>query len=527
MSLLEVNDLSVYFHTRDGVIKAVDKIGFSVDQGETLAIVGESGSGKSVACYSLLGLIPMPPGKIESGTAMFDGVDLLKMPMNQLRSVRGDQICMVFQDPMTCLNPYMTIGKQLVEPLIYKRGYSKQKARARAIELLGEVGIRTPEANFDAWPHEFSGGMRQRAMIAMALISEPALLIADEPTTALDVTIQKQILELVANLQRRRNIGVIFISHDLSVVRSLADKVVVMEDGHVVERGSTEELFKNPQHPYTQKLLAAIPSGAKAVQSRVEEQNLVEVSDLTTTFYDRSTRQSFKAMDSVGFTLKKGEILGLVGESGSGKSTLGRSILNLVQPESGSVKYKGQELVGLSARQMLPFRKHMQMIFQDPYSSLNPRMTIFDTLAEPLRLQGLKSRAEIIERVFEIMDDVGLKHSQVRKYPHEFSGGQRQRIAIGRAIATRPEFIVADEPVSALDVTIQKQILDLLLELVEKHDLSMLFISHDLAVVRAVCDRVLVMNNGKILEEGDTEALWAAPKDAYTKTLLSASHILA
>jgi len=525
MSLLDVKNLSVYFHTRDGVVKAVEDVSFSVDQGETLAIVGESGSGKSVACYSLLGLIPMPPGKIESGQALFEDVDLLQVPMGQLRAIRGDDICMVFQDPMTCLNPYMTIGKQLVEPLIYKRGYTKKKARARAIELLGEVGIRNPEANFDAWPHEFSGGMRQRAMIAMALISEPKLLIADEPTTALDVTIQKQILKLVDNLQKRRKIGVIFISHDLAVVRSLADKVVVMENGHVVERGTTGELFKNPQHPYTQKLLAAIPSGAKTVQSRAEEQDLIEVSGLTTTFYDRSTHQLFKAVDSVSFTLKKGEVLGLVGESGSGKSTLGRSILNLIQPDSGSVKYKGQELVGLSARQMLPFRKHIQMIFQDPYSSLNPRMTIFDTLAEPLKLQGVKSRSEIIERVFEIMDDVGLKHSYVRKYPHEFSGGQRQRIAIGRAIATRPEFIIADEPVSALDVTIQKQILDLLLELVKKHDLSMLFISHDLAVIRAVCDRVLVMNSGRILEEGDTETLWSAPKDAYTKILLSASHI--
>jgi len=526
MSLLDVNDLSVYFHTRDGVIKAVENVSFSVDQGETLAIVGESGSGKSVACYSLLGLIPMPPGKIESGTAMFENDDLLKASTDKLRAVRGDKICMVFQDPMTCLNPYMTIGKQLIEPLVYKRCYTKEKAKERVIELLQEVGIRNPASNFDAWPHEFSGGMRQRAMIAMALISEPKLLIADEPTTALDVTIQKQILELVVNLQKRRNIGVIFISHDLAVVRSLADQVVVMESGQIVERGTTEALFNAPQHPYTQKLLAAIPSGAKNVESRAEEKTLVEVTGLTTSFYDRSTHQPFKAVDSASFALKKGEILGLVGESGSGKSTLGRSILNLVQSESGSVKYRGQEISGLSAKQMRPYRKHMQMIFQDPYSSLNPRMTIFDTLAEPLKLQGLKSRTEIIDAVFEIMDDVGLKRSYVRKYPHEFSGGQRQRIAIGRAVATKPEFIVADEPVSALDVTIQKQILDLLLELVEKHDLSMLFISHDLAVVRAVCDRVLVMNAGRILEEGETEALWASPKDAYTKTLLLASHVL-
>lgn len=524
MSLLEVNNLSTYFHTRDGVIKAVEDVSFSVDKGETLAIVGESGSGKSVCCYSLLGLIPIPPGKIESGSAVFEGVDLLSSTENELREVRGDRVAMVFQDPMTCLNPYLTVGEQLIEPLTYHRGLSREEARVKATELLEEVGIRDPESSFKAWPHEFSGGMRQRVMIAMALISEPSLLIADEPTTALDVTIQKQILELVADLQKRRNVGVIFISHDLAVVKDLADKVVVMEAGKVVEQGVVSELFNNPRHPYTQKLLAAVPSGAKNTAVAVTaEQRLFEVKGLTTSFPDRQSHQHFIAVNDANFDLYKGEILGLVGESGSGKSTLGRSLLNLVSPDSGSVLFSGEEIVGKSQHQMKPLRKRMQMIFQDPYASLNPRMTIFDTLAEPLKLHGLAKGDGLNKAVLELMDDVGLARSYVRKYPHEFSGGQRQRIAIGRAIATKPEFVVADEPVSALDVTIQKQILELLLDLVEKHSLSMLFISHDLAVVRSICDRVLVMHQGRIIEEGQTEELWSAPQQLYTQDLLAAS----
>lgn len=546
MSLLQVSNLSTYFHTRDGIIKAVDGVSFSVDRGETLAIVGESGSGKSVCCYSMLGLVPMPPGRIESGTAMFEDVDLLTMPKKDLRAIRGDRIAMVFQDPMTCLNPYMTVGEQLIEPLIYHRDMSRSDARARAIELLEEVGIREPESGYKAWPHEFSGGMRQRVMIAMTLISEPSLLIADEPTTALDVTIQKQILELIIDLQKRRNIGVIFISHDLSVVRDLADNVVVMEAGKVVEEGEPKALFNAPEHPYTQKLIAAIPKGAKQLSSSAsqnsvdESKNLIEVSDLTVSFLARNTEmptKRFVAVDEASFTVRKGEILGLVGESGSGKSTLGRGILQLVGAESGSVKFDDVELTKKTASEMKPLRRRMQMIFQDPYASLNPRMSIYDTLAEPIKLHGIGGMSgnddgqsnvrprgtELEKAVLQLMDDVGLARSYVRKYPHEFSGGQRQRIAIGRAIATNPDFVVADEPVSALDVTIQKQILELLLELVEHRQLSMLFISHDLSVVRSLCDRVMVMRAGTILETGVTEDIWSQPKNDYTKSLLSAS----
>ncbi len=526
MKLLEVCGLSTHFHTRDGVIRAVNEVSFSVDHGQTLGIVGESGSGKSVCCYSLLGLIPCPPGRIESGSAMFEGVDLLQASEQRLRKVRGDRISMIFQDPMTCLNPHMKIGAQIVEPLKRKQQVGRHQARQRALELLDEVGICEPDSAFEAWPHEFSGGMRQRAMIAMALISEPALLIADEPTTALDVTIQKQILELLVQLQKRRGLGIIFVSHDLSVVRSLAQHTLVMESGKIVEQGATETLFTCPQQPYTRTLLSAIPSGGKpstdASGAGSGNHTLLRVRDLTTVFRAHNSGVPKVAVDQVSFDLDSGEILGLVGESGSGKSTLGRSLLNLVRPLSGSINFGGRELMGLSQRRMKPLRPRMQMIFQDPYASLNPRMSVYDTLAEPMKMHGTVGHADLQHSIFDLMDDVGLARRYVRKYPHEFSGGQRQRIAIGRAIATRPEFVVADEPVSALDVTIQKQILELLLELVERHNLSMLFISHDLAVVRSICDRVMVMNQGCIVEAGDTETLWANPQDSYSQELLDA-----
>jgi ABC-type microcin C transport system duplicated ATPase subunit YejF len=519
MALLEVRHLSVSFHTRNGVTQAVRDVSFDVEQGQTLGIVGESGSGKSVCCYSLLGLIPMPPGRIDGGTAMFDGKDLLQLQGEALRQVRGSDIAFIFQDPMTCLNPYLTVGEQMMEPLVYHRKQSRSEARARAIELLAEVGIRDPASTIDAWPHQFSGGMRQRVMIAMALIAEPRLLIADEPTTALDVTVQRQILLLINELRVRRNLGVIFVSHDLGVVAGLADQVLVMQNGNAMDQGPVGRIFSAPESDYTRKLLAAIPAGAKPVPARTKPEVLLQVSHLTTQF--RSSRGAdVVAVDDVSFEMKRGEVLGLVGESGSGKSTLGRSVLGLVR-STGSVKFDGEELIGKSPHQMLPWRRRMQMIFQDPYASLNPRMTIYDTLAEPLLLHKLATRQTLAQSVFSLMDDVGLARANVRKYPHEFSGGQRQRIAIGRAIATKPEFVVADEPVSALDVTIQKQILELLLALVEKHDLTMLFISHDLDVVRYLCDRVMVMQKGRLVETGATEQLWAAPTTDYARTLLA------
>lgn len=522
MALLEVENLTTRFYTRNGVVTAVDNVSFSVDKGEILGIVGESGSGKSVSCYSLLGLIPMPPGKIESGTALFEGQDLLAMSQDQLRELRGDDIAMIFQDPMTCLNPFLTIGEQLIEPLIYHRNYSRSDARKRAIELMTETGITRAEERFESYPHEFSGGMRQRVMIAMALITEPKLLIADEPTTALDVTIQAQILELIAELQKSHDLGVIFISHDLAVVQGLADKVVVMKTGQVVERNESQALFTQPQEDYTKALLSAVPKGAKQSTDLSKDEVLLKVDSLTTSFLDRNSGKRFKAVDDVSFDIKKNEILGLVGESGSGKSTIGRSILKLVKAESGSVHFDGQELLGLTQKEFKPVRRRIQMIFQDPYASLNPRMTVFDALAEPLLYHQIVNKSEVEQAVLELMDDVGLARTAVKKYPHEFSGGQRQRIAIARSIATHPELIVADEPVSALDVTIQKQILELLVELVAKHNLSMLFVSHDLSVVRSICDRVMVIQYGKLVESGDTEALWQTPQESYTQDLLAA-----
>jgi oligopeptide transport system ATP-binding protein len=519
MALLDVTGLTVNFVTRNGINTAVDDVSFSVESGKITAIIGESGSGKSVACYSLLGLIPQPPGRIDGGTALFEGRDLLQMPEGELRKIRGRDVALIFQDPMTCLNPYMRIGDQLIEPLVYHQNISKKDARTRAMELMAEVGIRDPHTTIDNYPHEFSGGMRQRVMIAMALINEPKLLIADEPTTALDVTIQAQILQLMADLQKTRDIGVVFISHDLAVVADIADQIIVMQQGKVVERGDRDAIFENAQHPYTQKLLAAIPAGTK--QTTTEPRTpLITVNNLCTWFKQGKRQPPLKAVDDVSFSIEQGEILGLVGESGSGKSTIGRSLLQLVPVTSGTVDFDGTDVTALKGRELKTMRRRMQMIFQDPYASLNPRMSVYDTLAEPLLLHKIADKKTVEQSVLKLMDDVGLARNFVRKYPHEFSGGQRQRIAIGRALATRPEFIVADEPVSALDVTIQAQILDLMLALGREYGLTMLFVSHDLAVVRHIADRILVLHKGRIVEQGNGKDLFENPQHDYTKTLL-------
>jgi ABC-type microcin C transport system duplicated ATPase subunit YejF len=529
MALLQVNNLKVSFHTRNGVVKAVDDVSFSVDSGQTLAIVGESGSGKSVTCYSLLDLLPKPPAVIEGGSALFDGEDLLVCDEDCMRQLRGNHIAMIFQDPMTSLNPFLTIGEQLIEPLIYHpdktQRLRRKAARIEAIDLLNEVGIINSDSRFDSYPHEFSGGMRQRVMIAMALINKPRLLICDEPTTALDVTIQAQILKLIKQLQKTRDVAVVFISHDLGVVAGIADKVLVMCEGKTQDQNTTREVFYNSTSDYTKKLLSAIPKGAKTQASGAQQGSpLVEVNQLKTYFKDfsKSRDKSVKAVDDVSFSIQKGEIFGLVGESGSGKSTLGRSILQLAPITAGSVVYSGTDLCTLESSKLLAWRPKLQMIFQDPYASLNPRMTVYETLAEPLLYHGIANKKTVAKQVAQLMDDVGLDRSSVLKYPHEFSGGQRQRIAIGRAIATQPEFIVADEPVSALDVTIQAQILELILSLVDQRNLTMLFISHDLSVVRSICDRVAVMQQGKLVELGETEKLWAKPEMPYTQELLQA-----
>ncbi|MFL2840352.1 MAG: ABC transporter ATP-binding protein [Pseudohongiellaceae bacterium] len=521
MSLLTVTDLKVHFHTRNGLVKAVDGINFSVEEGKTFAIIGESGSGKSVACYSMLGLVPMPPGKIESGSVLFDGQDLLKLTDSQLRKICGKGISIIFQDPMTSLNPFLKIGDQLIEPLRLHFGVTKNDAWQKGIEILEEVGIKNPAQRMNSWPFEFSGGMRQRVVIAMALVTEPKIIIADEPSTALDVTVQAQILKLLKELQVRRKIGIIFISHDLSVVADIADEIAVMQKGIFVEQGSRDIIFTTPQHDYTKKLLAAVPATGKRSKS-CEKNYLITIENMSVYFPGNKGQSTVKAVDDVSFQIRQHEILGLVGESASGKSTIGRAILRLLNLTSGKIVFDGYDISQYTMVKMKPLRRQMQMIFQDPYASLNPRMSVYDTLAEPLLLHKIVTKKELDKEVFTLMDSVGLSRESVLRYPHEFSGGQRQRIAIGRAIATKPSFIVADEPVSALDVTIQAQILDLLLHLGNQFNLTMLFISHDLGVVQYLADRVLVMKDGKLVEEGSTHQIFTNPQENYTQDLLNA-----
>ncbi len=568
MPLLSVKNLRTYFHTRSGVYRAVDGVSFDLERGETLGIVGESGSGKSVTCYSLMGLVPQPPGRIESGEAIFDGVDLLHCTPAQARSIRGKRISMIFQDPMTSLNPFMRISEQLIEPLLIHEKITRREARARAIQMLEAVGIVDAEKRMKSYPHEFSGGMRQRVMIAMALITRPDILIADEPTTALDVTVQAQILALIKKMQAELGMAVIFITHDLAVVSGLCDRVQVMYAGRIVERADTRTLFRDPQHPYTKALQRCIPSLQEKgrelysipgmppdLSKPITEEELLarfepvpstndavdptprvfdsaepmlRVENVQTHFKIRSGKiidlnpTVVRAVDGVSFELRRGEVLGLVGESGSGKSTLARTIMQLVPTTGGAVVLEGRNLTEISRRELTIAGRELQMVFQDPFASLNPRMTIFDTLAEPLRVHRVVPPEKIRERVIQLMKDVGLAPRYMQKYPHEFSGGQRQRIAIARALALEPKVIIADEPVSALDVSIQAQILNLLAGLVRRMNLTLIFISHDLAVVKHISDRIAVMYRGKIVEMGDAIEVMTNPKHEYTRTLLSA-----
>ncbi len=533
MSLLSVKDLHIHFHTRNGIVKAVNGVEYELNKGETLGIVGESGSGKTVCCYSLLGLLPMPPARIESGSAMFEDRDLLSMSEDELREVRGNRIAMIFQDPMTSLNPYMKLGAQLIEPLTVHNDISREEARERAIAAMKEVGIPDAERRINSYPHEFSGGMRQRVMIAMALITEPDILIADEPTTALDVTVQAQILDLIKKLQEEHGIAVIFISHDLGVIAGSADKIIVMHQGNIVESGTTEEIFYNTQHDYTKKLLSAIPSTAKPEERRLEIDREAEaffsIDKLRTSYqvdnnswFNSGESRQHLAVNDVSLQLQKGETLGLVGESGCGKSTLAKSIMRLVRIDSGAITLDRRELTGLEGDELKIARSDFQMVFQDPYASLNPRMTVYDLLAEAISTQGRKTEDDLLQSVVTLMEDVGLPAQAIRKYPHEFSGGQRQRIAIARALALKPRLLIADEPVSALDVTIQAQILELLLELIQKYQITMIFISHDLSVVRYLTDRTAVMYQGSIVEYGETEEVFNNPQHDYTRALLSA-----
>ena len=545
-------NLKVEFQTQDGPVEAVKGVSFDIAAGETVAIVGESGSGKSVSSLSLMRLVEYGGGEISDGRLLFDRgaagpIDLRTMDPKDMRAIRGREIGMIFQEPMTSLNPVFTIGRQLMEGLRLHMGLSKAAARSRAIELLRQVRIPEPERRLDQYPHELSGGMRQRVVIAMALACEPRLLIADEPTTALDVTIQAEILGLINKLQKDTGTAVMFITHDMAVVAQMADRVVVMFRGEKVEEGPVEDIFKNPQHPYTQNLLAAVPKlgemrgqptpkplsligqPEKSLIGSVppSEEVLLDVRNLTTRFsvkggFFRRKVARVHALENVSFSIKKGATLSLVGESGSGKSTCGRSILRLEEPQSGSIKLGDTDVLALDSAGLREARRDMQMVFQDPFASLNPQMTLADQVAEPMKNYNMAQGSELLDRVARLFDRVELPRAFMRRFPHELSGGQRQRIAIARALALNPKLLIADEAVSALDVSVQAQVLNLMLELQAELGISMLFISHDMAVVERVSHHVAVMYLGQIVEIGTRQEVFEDPRHDYTKTLMSA-----
>ena len=523
MSLLTVKNLGVRF----GETSVVRDVSFTIAPGETLALVGESGSGKSVTALSLLQLLPYPNAQHTPGSSIvFEGRELVGAPNKILRAIRGNRAAMVFQEPMTSLNPLHSIGRQVAEVLILHKHMSKEQARARTLELLTLVALPNPAQRIDAFPHELSGGQRQRVMIAMALANDPVLLIADEPTTALDVTIQAQILTLLQELKTRLGMALLLITHDLTIVRHVADRVCVMSKGQIVEQAPVAELFSQPRHPYTKMLLAAEPKGVASPVAPALP--LLTVENLHVHFPIRKgllRRQvdTVRAVDGVSFSIKPGATLGIVGESGSGKTTLGLALLRLIKA-SGSVRFDGHDLLMLKPKDLRPLRRALQIVFQDPYGSLSPRMAIGDIVAEGLDIHGLAgSRAEREAKIAAALDEVGLDASMRHRYPHEFSGGQRQRIAIARALILQPKLIVLDEPTSALDMSVQAQIVELLRGLQAKHNLSYLFISHDLRVVRAMAHDIIVMKDGKAVEQGTAEQIFTSPRAAYTKALLAAA----
>ncbi len=525
--LLEVKDLSVLFRQAGHETLAVDRVSFDIKKGETVALVGESGSGKSVTALSVMKLLPYPSASHPSGSIRFKGEDLLSMSENEIRRVRGNDITIIFQEPMTSLNPLHTIEKQIGEILALHDSVTGLKARERIIELLTQVGIPDPASRLGSYPHQMSGGQRQRVMIAMALANEPDLLIADEPTTALDVTVQAQILKLLKDLQGRLGMSMLFITHDLGIVRKLADRVCVMNQGKIVEHGAVERVFTTPEHPYTRALLAAEPKPDPAPLCP-NAPMVVETKDLKVWFpirrgVLRKTVGHIKAVDGVSIAVRKGETLGIVGESGSGKTTLGLALLRLISSD-GPILFMGKSVQGLKFKEMRPFRRDMQVVFQDPYGSLSPRMSVADIIEEGLGVhQPHLSEREREERVVRALTDVGLDPATRFRYPHEFSGGQRQRIAVARAIVLEPTFVVLDEPTSALDMLIQSQIVDLLRDLQKRKNLTYLFISHDLRVVAALSCRLIVMKNGKIVEEGASADLFKNPQSDYTRALFAAA----
>jgi len=531
-ALISVKDLRVTFTQGNTAIEAVKGISFDIPNGKTLAIVGESGSGKSVSALSILKLLPYPKATHPSGEILFSGQDLLQLNEKSMRSIRGDKISMIFQEPMTSFNPLHTIEKQVSETLLLHKGLSGKKARERVIELLTLVGIPDPETRLSAYPHELSGGQKQRVMIAMALANEPELLVADEPTTALDVTVQKQVLELLKSLQAKMGMAILLITHDLNIVKQYADEVVVMHHGKVIEQQATEALFKSPKASYTQTLIDADPEGSPAPVAS-DAQTLLETKDLNIWFpvkknFFGKTTSYFKAANNISISVKQGETLGIVGESGSGKTTLGLSLVKLLKSH-GDIVFKQQKVHTYNQQQFRPLRRQIQIVFQDPYGSLSPRMSIQQIIEEGLIIHeegNHKERKNVEERelkVIQALKDVDLDPETRHRYPHEFSGGQRQRIAIARALVLQPELIILDEPTSALDRTVQSQVVDLLRNIQQKYKISYLFISHDLAVVKALSHRVLVMKQGEIIEYGDCEQIFDSPEKEYTRSLIDAS----
>ncbi|MEK9783235.1 MAG: ABC transporter ATP-binding protein [Opitutales bacterium] len=547
MGQLNIQNLSVNFHSREGIVQAVNDIDLEIQEGEIVGLVGESGSGKSVTCNSILQLLPCPPAEISQGAIHWTSKDLLKQKEQNMQQIRGKEISMIFQDPMSCLNPYLTVLEQVAEPLIIHNLATPEEAMQQASDMLVEVGVDRIRTSPNSYPHEFSGGMRQRAMIAMALITKPALLLADEPTTALDVTVQAKILSILKEACKKLKVSVLFVSHDLGLVAELADRVVVMYRGKVIEQNDTNSLFRNPEHPYVKALIACRPtlensssrlptvddfinpgdSKPKAIKSPpsspplIGTKILVETKGLTVEF--TSNDGKVRAVDEVNLAIREGSTHGLVGESGSGKTTLGRSILQLIKKTSGQILLHGLPIQEESSLQKLHFRKSMQIIFQDPYASLNPRLTIEQTLIEPMTVHGIgKSKQDRKDRVIALLEEVGLNSEHLSRYPHQFSGGQRQRICVARALTTEPKFIVCDECVSAMDVSVQAQVLNLLKSLQESRGLTYLFISHDLGVVKFMSDEISVMQNGKVVETGTAEAIYRDPQMEYTRKLIDA-----
>ena len=574
--LLDVRNLVTEFKTEEGLVRAVNDVSFSLNRGETIGIVGESGSGKSVTSLSIMRLIPNPPGKIASGEILYhtrdnQQVDLARMPEADMRKYRGNEISMIFQEPMTSLNPVFTCGDQVQEAIMLHQKISRNEAKARTLEMFEKVKLPNPTRILGAYPHQLSGGQKQRVMIAMAMSCNPSILIADEPTTALDVTVQSTILELMNDLKNQIETSIIFITHDLGVIAEVADRVLVMYKGRIVEQGNVLDIFSNPQHPYTKSLLACRPPLGKRLSKlptvvdfmrekengEIEEltvsvkeaidrvtiseettqkrrenlfarQPVLQVKNLKTWFPAKTdffgrTKEFTKAVDDVSFDVYPGETLGLVGESGCGKTTLGRTILRLLPAHSGEVIYEGRNLLELNQQKMKDMRKHMQIIFQDPYSSLNPRITVGDAILEPMKVHGVHANdTERKDKVIDLLRKVNMKPEHYHRYPHEFSGGQRQRICIARALALNPKFIICDESVSALDVSVQAQVLNLLIQLREEFQFTYIFISHDLSVVKFMSDRMVVMNKGKIEEMGISDEIYNNPQQEYTKRLIGA-----